>query len=103
MKVVRFGVVGACAVILSLVAGFATLAGDCVDADFSGLITQAVPGGLTEGDVDLVIDGVSQTAHMTVTIVRAKATEDGTQETDWAVTFDLGDGNTFGGLFHGVL
>lgn len=91
------------AVLLASIVTVAHAGSDCVDVEFSGVIVQQVPGGLTEGDVDMIIDGVMQTAHMSVTIVRAKSTEDGTQETDWATTFDLGDGNTFGSLIHGVL
>lgn len=98
------------AVVCVLLAATVTQAGNgvgaganCAPVSWEGTLVQPVPGATTEGDVDITIDGLLDTAHMSVVILRAKPTEDGTQETDWGVVFDLGDGNTFGGVFHGVL
>ena len=100
----RVGVAGAFIAACVVLTGFAAY-GDsgCVKADLIGVFVQPFPGGTAEGDAEMMIDGVAHTAHVSIDIIRAKATEDGTQETDWAVASDLGGGNTFGGIFHGVL
>lgn len=83
--------------------GPSAFSGDCLKATVDGAVIQYFGTPSAQGLVELTIGGVSQTATMIINVVSVKIGDDGTQVAEWDVTWDLDGGNSFGGIFHGVL